>query len=209
MLTAAKQTLPTLLIILLCIIATELILMSVALRGAPNNIQFTAADNFSFYLDLFSVNTSAALKLALIDNPVFIIQQLGEVDANEIWGVYFMPLQIVLLFSLSALIIRVINLKLDAYRWSLVGIASTLLLTSILYLRVQSCCTATPRWVFDIWLLSQINDPDSDQVYWQNLYTELAEHFVLIQLSIAAIACITLFLIFFTNSHNRDSAISL
>ena len=209
MLTIVKTTLPRLLIILLCIIFAELILMSIALQGVPNNIQFTAADNFSFYLDLFRVNPSAATKLSLVDNPVFIIQQLGDVNANEVWGVYFMPIQIVFLITLSALINRAINLKFNACRWSQIGIASSLLLSAILYLRLQTCCTAAPRWVFDIWLISQINDPRSDQTYWQNLYTQLAEHFTLMQFSIATIGCIILYLIFFTDILCRDTKTSL
>lgn len=209
MLTTAKYTLPLTSIILFCIIFAELIFVSIALQGFPNNIQFTVVDNFSFYLDLFSVNPSAAVKMTLVDKPVFIIQQLGEVNANEIWGIYFMPVQIVFLISLSALMIRAINLKLNTRGWLLTGVASSLLLSAILYLRVQTCCTAEPRWVFDIWLLSRINDPTSEPLYWQNLYTHLAEYFALMQFSVATAGCIILYLIFFTDTSGRDKKTSL
>ena len=198
-----------LVIILFCIIAAESIILSIALQGIPNDIQFTAVDNFGFYIDLFSVNPSAAFKLALIDNPVFIFQQLSEVDNSQIWGLYFMPIQIVSFIALSFLTIRAINLKFNAYRWSQFFIASSLLLFAILYLRVQTCCTSSPRWGFDIWLISQITDPQLNQVFWENIYTQLAEHFTLIQFCIATTGLISLYLVSYTNLFNRNTTTSL
>lgn len=209
MLIAKSKTIPFLFIILFCIIVAELLIMSLVLQGLPNNIQFTAANNFSFYLDLFSANASAAIKLALIDNPVFVVQQLGDVNHNEIWSVYFMPVHIVLFTVISFLIIHALHLKFNASKWSQLGIASTLLLFSIMYVRVQACCTAGPRWVLDIWLISQISDPQLDHIFWQTLYTHLAEHFTLIQFLLSTTALIILYLISYTNLLSRNTISSV
>ena len=177
--------------------------MSLVLHGTPNSVQFPLADNFSFYIALFNANPSAATKLALIDSPVFIIQRLGDAN-SQVWGMYYMPIKIIILVSLSFLITRARHLRFKAFRLSMIGTASCLLLFALFYLRIQTCCTAEPRWLFDIWMFSIISDPHYDHVFWQNIYTQLSEHFTLIQFILSSTALIVLYLASYTNIFSRN-----
>ena len=95
------KTLSSSIFILVFILFLEILFVSIYTLSVPNQLVFTALDNFNFYSNLLSVNPAMAIEIAFIGNPVFIVQRLDQLQGNQIWGVYFMPVNILVLFLLS------------------------------------------------------------------------------------------------------------
>ena len=195
-----------LLLIFFSTILIEVFFVSIFTQSIPNQLKFTFIENIDFYIDLLSSNPSMAFKLILIDNPVFIVQRLDELKSSQIWGVYFMPINIITLLVLSLYISRAKKLEMNSYQWSGIWFASIILIFSMLYLRIQTCCTSGPTWLLEIWIFSQVNDPLGNVAMWQNLYIKLIDIFTLIQFFIASIGATIIYMIFHTELFNKKSS---
>lgn len=187
------KTLSSSIFILVFILFLEILFVSIYTLSVPNQLVFTALDNFNFYSNLLSVNPAMAIEIAFIGNPVFIVQRLDQLQGNQIWGVYFMPVNILVLFLLSLYISIVKKVEMTLLQWIWILLAASILLFSMFYLRIQTCCTSGPTWLLDIWLFSQVSSPLADTALWQEIYIQLSGHFTLIQWGIAAIAVIVLY----------------
>ena len=187
------KTLSSSIFILVFILFLEILFVSIYTLSVPNQLVFTALDNFDFYSNLLSVNPVMAIEIAFIGNPVFIVQRLDQLQVNQIWGVYFMPVNVLVLFLLSLYISIVKKAAMSQLQWVWTFLAASILMFSMFYLRIQTCCTSGPTWLLDIWLFSQVSSPLADTALWQEIYIQLSGHFTLIQWVIAAIAVIVLY----------------
>jgi len=190
------KTLVSTLIIFIFILCIEILSVSLYTQSMPNQLVFTALDNISFYMNLLSANPAMAIELTLIKSPVFIVQRLDDLQTSQIWGIYFMPVNIITLFFLSLFISSMTRTKTTTMQWSWLIFASCILMFSMFYLRIQACCTSSPTWLLDIWLFSQVSNPLVNTAIWQKIYLQLAEYFTLIQFLIALIGVVILFIIY-------------
>jgi hypothetical protein len=194
------------LIMLFCFILLEALLVSVYAESLPNKLSITIIENFGFYINLLSVNQEMAARFMLIDNPVFIVQRLDEQKIVQFWGLYIMPVNIVILYSISLFIVGLKNKGLSAYSWGGIWGASFVLMCSIFYMRIQTCCTSDPTWIFEIWLFSQISNPFLDSGFWQEMYIQLSGWFAVIQFSLVFISIGVLFLIYYMNVVSKKNS---
>ena len=184
------------LFIFIFILCIEILSVSLFTQSIPNQLVFTALDNISFYMNLLSANPAMAIELTLIKNPVFIVQRLDDLQTSQIWGIYFMPVNIITLFFLSLFISSMTRIKTTIIQWIWLIFASCILMFSIFYLRIQTCCTTTPTWVVDIWLFSQVSNPLANTALWQEIYIQISNYFTLIQFSLAFSSAAILFAVY-------------
>jgi len=198
------KTLISTLLILIFILFIEVFSISLFTLSMPNQLVITVFDNFSFYMSLFNVNPVMAIEQALIKNPILIVQRLDELQMSQVWGLYFMPINIVTLFLLSLYLNSVKKMNINPSGWIWIFIASFILMASMFYLRIQTCCTSDPTWVLDIWLFSQVSSPLVDTALWQKIYIQISDHFTLIQFSLTFSSAAILFRIYISSLQNKN-----
>ena len=196
------------LFILVFILSIEVFSISLFTLSMPNQLVFTAYDNFSFYISLFNANPAMAIELSLIKNPIFIVQRLDELQTSQVWGVYIMPINIITLLLLSLYISSIKKMNINPASWIWVFLASFILIVSMFYLRIQTCCTSAPTWVLDIWLFSQVSNPLADTALWQKIYILISDHFTLIQFSLALSSAAILLIIYISSLHKLKNQLT-
>jgi len=169
------------------IVLVGILSVTITTQGLANNIELTLIENFGLYLNLLNTNAVMATKLALIDNPLILIERLDEQKINQIWGFYIMPVNAVALLLVSIFIIHIRRLKLSTCKWLVIWGGVFTIMFSIFYLRLQTCCTTEPTWLLEIWLFSQTSEPLADTAFWKDIYVQLIGRFIYIQFSIAAL----------------------
>ena len=184
-------------------ICVEIFLVSLFTLSSPNQFVFTAVDNFNFYMSLMSANPTMAIELALISNPIFIVQRLDDLQTSQVWGLYFMPVNVIVLFLLALSLNIFKNTKINLSQWLWVLFASSVVMFSMFYLRLQTCCTSGPTWLLDLWLFSQVSDPLVKTAMWQDIYIKLVGHFTLIQFMISIIGVAILVVVYITVTNQR------
>lgn len=182
-------------LVILCVAA-----VAVANQGLPNQSTFTYLDNMAMYWNLLFVNPFTAFKL-LLQNPVFIVQKIITVGNNpllssQIWGVYIMPLTAILITALSVFIVYMKSRLVRLNIWMGLMGSSAVLCASVLYVRVQACCTENPSWVFDVMILSRVFNPLLNSDYWQNVYLAMSPWFNIMQITMMSISILLLYLCF-------------
>lgn len=197
------KTLISTLLVLIAMICVEVLLVSLFTLSMPSQFVFTALDNFSLYMSLMSANPTMAIELALLSNPIFIVQRLDVLQTSQVWGVYFMPVNIIALFLLALLLNLFKKIKINLTQWLWVIFATAVVMFSMFYLRLQTCCTSGPTWLLDLWLFSQVSDPLVDSSMWQDIYINLVGHFTLIQFLISFIGIAILCVVYITATHKR------
>lgn len=176
------------------IVLVGIISITISTKSLPNNVEFTLIENFDLYLNLLNANPVMATKLALIDNPVILIERLDEQKINQIWGIYIMPINAIALLLISAFIIHIRKLKLSTCKWLVIWAAVFTIMLSMFYLRLQTCCTTKPTWLLEIWLFSQASEPLLDSAFWKDIYILLIGRFIYIQYSIATLGAFILYI---------------
>ena len=172
--------------------------IAAANQGLPNQFIFVYLDSMALYWNLLFSNPSIVFKL-LAQKPVFIIQEIAIVGNNpalssQIWGVYIMPLTVILMTALSAFIVYMKSRRVCLNIWlGLMG-SSAILCASVLYVRVQSCCTENPSWIFDVMILSRVFNPLLNSDYWQNMYLAISPWFNVMQTTMMSISILLLYL---------------
>ena len=151
------------------IILIESSIISAVVGSIPNNIDLVFLQNIEMFTGLFNVNPAVAIKLILINQPLLVIEKIDVSTGLQLWGLYVMPVSLML----SALCLFLILLpveRLTRHQWYWVVSSSVCLLISIIYLRVQACCTANPAWLVDVILLSRVFNPEFNNIFWQQAY---------------------------------------
>jgi len=181
-------------IIPLLIVLTGVALLIIATQKFPDNIEFTVADNFGLYINLINANPLMAIKLALIDNPLILIERLDEQRINQVWGFYIMPVNAFTLLFISIFIVHIRKFNLNSCKWVIIWSSILTIMFSMYYLRLQTCCTTKPTWILEIWLFSQTSAPLADTTFWKDIYIKLIGQFIYIQFSIASVATVILYI---------------
>jgi len=197
------KTLISTLLVLILMICVEVLSVSLFTLSMPTQLVFTALDNFSLYISLMSANPAMAIELALISNPLFIVQRLDALQTSQVWGVYFMPVNIIALFLLALSLNVFKNIKINLSQWLWVSFASSVVMFSMFYLRLQTCCTSGPTWLLDLLLFSLVSDPLVNTSMWQEIYIKLVDYFTLIQISISFIGVAILCAIYIGATHKK------
>lgn len=151
------------------IILIESSIISAVVGSIPNNIDLVFLQNIEMFTGLFNVNPAVAIKLILINQPLLVIEKIDVSTGLQLWGLYVMPVSLML----SALCLFLILLpveRLTRHQWYWIVSSSVCLLISIIYLRVQACCTANPAWLVDVILLSRVFNPEFNNIFWQQAY---------------------------------------
>jgi len=152
------------------IILIESSIISVVVGSIPNNIDLLFLQNIEMFAGLFNVNPAVALKLILINKPLLVIEKIDVSTGLQLWGLYVMPVSALILSALCLFLILLPVKRLTRHQWYWIVSSSVCLLISIIYLRVQACCTANPAWLVDVILLSRVFNPESNNVFWQQAY---------------------------------------
>jgi len=170
------------------IVGLEVIILTLATGYFPNQFELEIFNNLSMYLGLLKSSPLTILNLLLIQKPFIIIQNTDITEGTQIWGLYIMPITFITLVALSIMVakLRLIDGYLTKKYWIL--LASTLLTLSVFYLRLQSCCSASPNWVFDVFLLVRVFDPTLDTMFWQDVYLFMTPWFKSLQFIVATSA---------------------
>jgi len=177
------------------IILLEIVLVVVATFSLPNQVDFVLIQYFRLYVDLFFTNPLTAMGL-LMHKPLVIIQKIDAQTSTQIWGVYIMPLSAMVLVALSVFVARLGKMSPPLNIWIKIISASSLLCLSVFYLRVQACCSENPAWLLDVMMLSRVFNPLLNSDYWQDIYLLISPWFNAMQISLAAISLIVLYLSF-------------
>ncbi len=146
----------------------QLMLLSIPMAGIASHIQFPILEKLPLLQTLFAANFLSALQY-LGKTPILVIEQL-DIQSQQIWAYYLMPI------SLLAHIV-VVWLLLNCYRQRAcnvrIGLAVSLCLIAVMYVRVAACCTVNPSWILDTALLMMVYQPSNDTEFWQSLYLQL------------------------------------
>jgi len=186
------------------IILLETIIVGLISLSLPNSLTFELIQNIGMYWDLFSTNPSIAFSL-FVQQPLVIIQKIDFHSGTQLWGIYIMPLTVMVLLGLSAFVVFLGKVVLMPNIWPRVLSASILLCAAIFYLRVQVCCSEDPAWLLDVMLLSQVFDPLTNTAHWQEIYLALAPWFSRIQIGMVVVALTVLYISFSsTRSSNTN-----
>ncbi len=184
------KTLFRVIFLFLSIILIEVLLLSLATSQIPNQINIELFNNLAIYAQLFKSNPLTILNLLLFEKPIIIIQKMDAQGITQIWGFYIMPITFITILVLSIMLSRLIELKSIFINKKLTILASIMLSFSVYYLRLQSCCTASPNWILDVLLLVRVYDPVLDTLFWQELYLIMTNWFKPIQFFMASIALV-------------------
>lgn len=191
------------LVIFTSILLIETGIISLTTWSLPNQIEFALVHNLKFFFELFSSNPSAAANLLFIYKPVLIIQRIDPLSNSQAWGIYVMPISTITLLTLSLFITWMKHSSSSPRSWNWLFLASIMLSISVFYLRIQACCTVNPVWLLDVILLSRIYNPLLDSIYWQDIYLLITPWFKTIQLLMATVSLLILYLCFTSSQSSR------
>jgi len=183
------------------IVLIETALLSLITWNLPNQIDFTLGQNLSFFFELFSSSPSTALDIILVHKPVIVIQRIDTLSNSQVWGLYLMPITILILLLLAVLAIWIKQTSPMPRIRAWVYLSAFLLSISVFYLRVQTCCTANPSWLLEVLILSRIYSPLLDTLFWQDIYILILPWLKTVQLIIASGSLLILYLCFSTQKN--------
>ncbi len=192
------NTLRRVILLFLSIITIELLFLSLATSQMPNQINIEIFNNLALYSHLLQSNPLTILNLLLFEKPVVIIQRMDSLGTTQVWGFYIMPITFISLLTLSIMLSRLIELKMILENKHIIIPATVILCISVFYLRLQSCCTADPNWLFDVLLLVRVYDPELDTIFWQEFYMMMTNWFKPMQIFMASTALLLFYKIFFS-----------
>ena len=190
-------------ITLVVFMAVEVIVLSLVTFSFPNQLDFEFINNFELYSQLLFSNPVTALKLLLINKPVFIIQKVNDLGDAQLWGVYIMPITVITWLAVSIFFVQIKSLSppRNIIGW-LVG-ASLLIILSVFYLRIQECCTESPAWVLDVMILSRVFNPLHNSSFWQDVYLNVSPWFKIMQLFFLSSAVLVFYFSYIMSQSNN------
>ena len=198
MLNSYTKTTVLSLLIFVAITVIGFLMASALTQSLPNDFKIPIIENFTFYTQLMQINPLITLRQVLIDNPVIISQRLDVDGKQQIWAAYIMPINILINIGLSVLYVKTYKLNFNSCKWAVICLASLLLTLSLFYMKIQACCSSRASWLGELAVLYQINNPFSDTAFWQNIYIELSNGFIILQ-SILLVSAFVLFYLIYTN----------
>ena len=159
-------------IVFLALLAVVNILFALLLGGLPNGVQLQATSNLAFLQVLWQDNPWETVKLVLIDKPLVVIEQLHHETGLQVWGMFYYVGTVLVYLLVSAF---------TALHWSALmnssakqrvlftaGVVTVLI--GVTCLRLAACCTSSPGWVLDAWLLTKVYTPNLGAVNWILVY---------------------------------------
>ena len=159
-------------IVFLALLAVVNILFALLLGGLPNGVQLQATSNLAFLQILWQDNHWETVKLVLIDKPLVVIEQLHHGTGLQVWGMFYYAGTVLVYLLVSAF---------TALHWSTLmnssakqrvlftaGVVTVLI--GVTCLRLAACCTSSPGWVLDTWLLAKVYTPNLGAVNWVLVY---------------------------------------
>jgi len=120
-------------------------------RGLPNQITTPFVSSLPVFQMLWTQNAWGALQM-LAGQEVVVLRHVHSGSGLEVWGLYFYPLSVAVLATVSGAVGRVLSAgRRDKPRsgWLLAGAAALAL--AVTYVRVASCCSG-PAWAVDVLL---------------------------------------------------------
>lgn len=159
-------------IVFLALLAVVNVLFALLLGGLPNGVQFQATSNLAFLQILWQDNPWETVELVLIDKPLVVIEQLHHGTGLQVWGMFYYAGTVLVYLLVSAF---------TALHWSALmnssakqrvlftaGVVTVLI--GVTCLRLAACCTSSPGWVLDTWLLAKVYTPNLGAVNWMLVY---------------------------------------
>ena len=160
----------TLLLALLCFAVTAF--TALLLGYVPNDVDPVLVGNWSFYQMLWRDNALETLKIALVENPLLVVERRDAETGQQVWGLYFYT-GTLLIYTLASgfTAMRWQRLQYGAPKYRLFYLLGLIaLLLGATYVRRMECCGSGPGWVFDTWLLARAYTPGVGPVDWIELY---------------------------------------
>lgn len=170
----------------------QIVALSLVTWSLPNQISFPFFENAGFYFQLALSNPAAALELVFVQQPMLVVEKMDIASNNQVWGIYTMPITTVTLLLLAIFTSWMSPFKQLNINSALFSSGMILIIISVYYLRVASCCTSSPSWLGEVLLLSMIFNPTVDNAFWQDVYLLLTPWLYMLQLLtfIIAITCL-------------------
>jgi len=183
--------------------AVEIAALSLVTFSLPNQINFEFLYNLEIYSQLFYSNPASTLNLLLINKPVLIIQKVNDLGDAQLWGIYIMPVTVIAWLAASVFFVQLkkISPSMNIIGW-MVG-ASLMLIISVFYLRIQTCCTESPAWLLDVMILSRVFNPLLNSGFWQDVYISVSPWFKLMQLFFAGSAVLIFYFSYTMSKKNK------
>lgn len=174
------RTLAVAMLIFLGLLAVEAGLLAAAVGRLPNDVAAPFADQFAMLVTLWRSNPMAALP-HLTQQAVLVIAHREPVTGQQIWGLYYYPLTLIVHLAVAGVAARVLAAPMDRRRLALLASGGAALVIGVTYVRLAACCTVAPHWALDIALLARAYDPTSTWLDWQALYARLEPAFPYLQ----------------------------
>lgn len=166
------RTLAVAMLIFLGLLAVEAGLLAAAVGRLPNDVAAPLADQFAMLVTLWRSNPMAALP-HLTQQAVLVIAHREPVTGQQIWGLYYYPLTLIVHLAVAGVAARMLAAPMDRRRLTLLASGGAALVIGVTYVRLAACCTVASRWTLDIALLARAYDPASTGLDWQALYVRL------------------------------------
>ncbi|MCP4699980.1 MAG: hypothetical protein GY862_24480 [Gammaproteobacteria bacterium] len=180
-------------------VLTEIGIMVLAIGTAPNRAYIPVIEYWPYYQSLFQEEPWYAIHHLTLKKALLIIEQKNFKHHIQIWGLYFYPLTVAthILVSLIAgtfLAMARTRKKLLSKYIVFVFIGASLLVFSVSYIRLASCCTGGDGWTAYVWLLSKIYSPFNSSEWYGEIHTLIKDRVIFIQCAIAMIGGIFMFM---------------
>ncbi len=184
-------------------VLVEVVAVSVATLSMPNSIEFELLNNFNMFVMLIKANPVSAFELFILSQPILIIQNISETAGTQIWGVYIMPVSIILWLVMSVFFVYLKITPVSGNTCWLMLVGSALLMIATFYLRVQACCTEKPSWLVDVIILSRVFNPLQNSTVWQDIYLSVSPWFQIMQLTTLITGAVVLYLAYLLVNRNN------
>ena len=186
-------------VIIVVLILVEIGLMICATGSSPNRVYAPFIQHFSLFWVLLKADLWGSIQYYLGKEALLVVEHMDHVKDVQIWGLYFFPLSVIVHVSISVVVGVYLQAASKAQRIysrysGMVLIGVLLLILSVSYVQLVSCCTGGSGWVGKMFLLLQVFSPFSSSSWWEYLFFQLENNFMYVQFCIAMMGMIFIML---------------
>ena len=165
------------------------LLFALFLGGLPNAIQLQALSDLAFLQILWQDNPWETIKLVWVDMPLGVAERLHDTSGIQLWGMFYYAGTVLVYLLVSAFTgFHWNNLIAGTGRQHLLYVSGVILvLIGVTYLRRAECCTSTPAWALETWLLAKAYMPNPGVVNWIDLYQRVQPWLIAVQTGVLPI----------------------
>ena len=171
------------------------LLFALFLGGLPNAVQLQVIPDLAFLQVLWQDNPWETIKLVWADVPLGVTERVHEVSGIQLWGIFYYAGTVLVYLLVSTF---------TGFHWNRLMAGSgrqhllylfgvILVLIGVTYLRRAECCTSSPAWVLETWLLAKAYMPNPGVVNWIDLYQGVQPWLVAVQTGVLMVGLVMLY----------------